>query len=1135
MGRIAEMVVHLAPESCLKSVVPDLRVKFSYDFWLLHKLLYTPGLQLFINLRSLSIVILKGVVVVQLAMEIQLEKLLRELEKEDDFSKWKVIRGIVEKKLQTVARYFPHFSRHDKTHSEQIAIQIANLLGRKRIEKLSASDLLMILAAIYYHDIGMALEYEDIRDECTSEPFEKFICEHLHDDSDLGKSCRLVHQIDFSHTVTANIISLDIYRAVLHVIEDMSRGGHAQRSSNCILRDDMLERLIGLRLRRTLAQICEMHQKDVSNIMQLDPEVNGIYGDYVHPRFVAAMLLLGDLLDLDSNRFDEVFLKASTPLPEFSLVHKKKHEFVQSYLVQKGEIKLTFDANDVERQGGKKIVQAIKIYREMRQWCDWIKKACEFYSLHWGEIIPIQEFGNAPRFSECVLKLRGETHYSELLDLSYMISGHRLFDLVKGKNIYKNKFVCIREVIQNAVDVTILRLFIEGILPKNDEDGVRKILSDGSINWADYKVHGEVQTKKNGGETYVEVAIRDYGTGVSEFDIKKIARIDNKSSKIREDTIRSMPVWFRPSGVFGLGLQSIFLLTSQFEMITRTIDEPPKRIVFYAPGHGDHGYIDVSRYKQPWKQGTLVRFCIERNKLEANDIGCPDYYFSTDKYIIPLLRRIYTNYKNIHIEKPVDYFSQELYDYVPVELDIDAKTILGKSRFRQCTVLPLGGDEPSIEVTDGRMSIEMFVLEIGCYIWCDISLEPEYRINKENDHIYRTIRHLQYMKYGGSILFRNIYVSYEMFSSRLHLDKAVPLFIDWRINLLSDPADEVLTISRDHIQDSYQGVLRNKLQNGIQELVKKGIDYLIARKSIEIKDTILLFYQAAIQNSYHIKEIEDMYLDVLKNIRIGGYYIHANKQERVFDPINLRKKSLYFVLNMIPTEKSFNDSIIQLESEAVDVSQEELYYNMPVSFFEQHILTHRPYRCFIGKRNTEFMLVVEAIPFENYKPKESAIELAGEFLFRQMVLSMFKNGYRGFYPIHGYERLAVSLDFDFSGTANISSGTQEYYISLPIEEFAKELFIELREKGYVESAVHRFFDRIKSSPDFMHGVDYVCRRNEESRNKIVSLYEALIQKILRLLSDEKYKDENRMVLESQNNDELIFDYNKLKISPYMYF
>lgn len=1071
-----------------------------------------------------------------LVLEAQLEKLLKEIGKYEDFNLWKVARGVVEKKLQTVSTYFPHFSKHDKTHSEQIAIQIANLLGARRVEKLSASDIMMMLLAFYYHDIGMVLEYKEIREVCQEEIFQKFIYDHSNDDSDLGKSSRLIQQIDFDRNLANDVISLDIYRATLHVIEDMNRAGHAQRSSEYILRDTLLKSLLGLRLRRTLAQICNMHQKNVSSILELDSIVNGLYGDFLHPRLIAAMLLLGDLLDLDSNRFDEVALRTTTPLPELSLIHKEKHEAIQSYLVRDGEIKLTFDANDVVDENKEIIVHGIKIYREMQEWCNWIKETCTFFSLHWEEIVSIQEFGNAPKISECILKLRGENRHSELLDLSYILPGKRMFELLQGKNIYRNKFVCIREIIQNAVDATILRLFMEEPAIQNNADKFREVLSNGDIDLKQYSVHGTIKQIKNNGKTFIEVTIRDYGAGVSNLDVKKIARIDNKSSLTRERTIRCMPIWFRPSGSFGLGLQSIFLLTSQFEMITRTMDEPPKRIVFYAPEHGNNGYIDVSRYRENWKQGTQVRFCIERKKLQAKDINCPDYHFRTDRYIHYLLVGIQRYYGNLQIQRPVDAFKREEYDYVPVSLEITMDDSSSTRLLRQCLALPLENLEVPAEVLDGFAAIEMFVPEIGCYIWCHIRLEAEQHSDEKksvDDHLYRNEQQIRYMKYGQSIFFRNVYVTRDISSHAFDLRRMIPLSIDWRINLLSDDANCVLDISRNNIQESYMTVFREKLKTAICLIMKKGIDYLLKEKTPEIKDTILLFYEAAVQNKYYAEELERLYQDVLKNICIGGYFFYDTLKEKIFKFQELKKKKIYFFINVISADLLSDTSRKQLESEAIDSSSLDLYDAKPKNFWGKHILDHCPRQYFIGRRDDEFLLIAEAVPFEKYRPNESALEIKSEFLFRYMILSLLKKRSIGFHAIHGYEKLAVPVDGDFANLVSENQDLQEYVVNLPVEQFSQELLADIEKNGYVDKAELRYFERIRKSSDFIHGIDYVCEHNSTPKTVVIQLYENLLRRILGFLSDPNYKIENKRILNQANTDRKLFCYNDLKYSPYM--
>ena len=48
-------------------------------------------------------------------------------------------------KLRVVPVYFPHFSKHDSSHSQNIIKYIGMLLGEQRINKLSVSDLLVFL------------------------------------------------------------------------------------------------------------------------------------------------------------------------------------------------------------------------------------------------------------------------------------------------------------------------------------------------------------------------------------------------------------------------------------------------------------------------------------------------------------------------------------------------------------------------------------------------------------------------------------------------------------------------------------------------------------------------------------------------------------------------------------------------------------------------------------------------------------------------------------------------------------------------------------------------------------------------------------------------------------------------------
>jgi len=60
-------------------------------------------------------------------------------------AQWSFDEKLIAKALQNVGRYFPHYSRHDESHSRQILVHIERLLGPDNIAKLTATDTWLLL------------------------------------------------------------------------------------------------------------------------------------------------------------------------------------------------------------------------------------------------------------------------------------------------------------------------------------------------------------------------------------------------------------------------------------------------------------------------------------------------------------------------------------------------------------------------------------------------------------------------------------------------------------------------------------------------------------------------------------------------------------------------------------------------------------------------------------------------------------------------------------------------------------------------------------------------------------------------------------------------------------------------------
>lgn len=82
---------------------------------------------------------------------------------------------------------------------------------------------------------------------------------------------------------------------------------------------------------------------DRKEIFELPPEESDVESGHCHPRFIAYMLRLGDLLDLSSERFDALSLLHYGKLPEMSELHKKSMSRLSMYVILIKQLKLLQD------------------------------------------------------------------------------------------------------------------------------------------------------------------------------------------------------------------------------------------------------------------------------------------------------------------------------------------------------------------------------------------------------------------------------------------------------------------------------------------------------------------------------------------------------------------------------------------------------------------------------------------------------------------------------------------------------------------------------------------------------------------------------------------------------------------------
>ena len=1065
----------------------------------------------------------------------KMEQRLRDLcmnnsEYESKYHQYENVVRVFVDKLRVVPVYFPHFSKHDSSHSQNIIKYIGMLLGDQRINKLSVSDLLVFLLSCYAHDIGMSLRYENIHDVMGGEQLKKILDNYTDSvQEDLAMAAERLLQfrnhddIGIEGNLEQNYGALDIYKDVLQIIEEEFRNNHPQRSSEIIEKDEKLNDLLGTRINRILSDVCESHGKNIEEIMNLPWESVGIFDDYIHPRFLAAMLCIGDLLDMDTDRFDQVYINATTGMPELSKIHQKKHQSVRNFLVKNSIIEIATDCDEMN------------VYRATRDWIKWLKLACKFVATEWNQISP-EEFGNAPYISKSETLLNGAEKWGCFADTKFHISDDYALDLLKGSGIYKDKFVFMREIIQNAIDATVKRIYNDLVLKYGStisEKDCLKYLTDGTIALEDYAIKGKIFIKNE----KVIVELSDQGIGIRTSDIERIAGLKGRSRKEIKD-IAKFPLWLKPSGVFSIVLQSIFLVANSFEIITRTSDELPKKIVFEESREGN-GYITVSDYNQNILQGSILRIEINENKISQYDMSVNNYYYK----IMPKYKLIYqaiasSKYNQEKQAIPAFEVRRQLQDYIPVEMKgQDDEIVLVKydSIFEK---VPFNRDDHLwIEVNTESINYSYFDIEKACAFYAFIPL------GNNSEHIYGKHSYGHSHKYGQTIYYRNVFVK----DNITHVSRKNSVWsLDFRINLMSEDADKILNLGRDDIREEYKSILSDLLDFEIKIMVEHIVDALLNEHK-NIGDLIMLIYQYACQFDYKQEFLWDEYSDILAQIRIGNYYSvlvneheeftedttyfekkengenSLDKEEKIFEKKNNPSEQIIKLSELKNSEILFleelgKDEKLIPEKYFKDLNETQKYYQLHPKNGNEHILDHRLVQEYLGILNGKKYHVYKTAPFFRCN---GAIVVLDDFLRCVEFLNIIMGNLRCVHPTKGFEMLQTPI---FGKSYYISDYSYQIMrVEMEMNETIKErMNQDIISDGFIRNCVDKYSDDIFESTEFMNNLKYIYQYNSYINTGITLVeiekkYKEFIRELLGFLDDEELKKYSSHLKISSNN------------------
>lgn len=548
-----------------------------------------------------------------------------------------IIRDNMIKHLRAVVMIFPHYSDHSHEHSENIISAVERLLGKKRIEQLSPSDTWMLLVCAYMHDLGMLVQGKELQENWQTEEFQDYIqnCRSSFDEA-LRNAAERVSSADWVNSAEKNW-SVSVYRDVILLVSEFYRRKHTLRAKEIPYDKDFGKYFnvaisgdgrIPPRIQEVIGKICFSHGISFEELLNLLEPADSLFGYEFHPRFIATMLCLGDLCDLDNGRFNKMSLEVFGEPTKINYVHYYKHESVNSFVLKKDLIAVNYNIQNTrikaelrqtslfaEIKNKDKELQDVcdLILLETQNWLGWIEDLLRNIKLYWEKLDMkhIEVFSPSLKYKVLV---DGTETVSSRKNMRFSFSNEKAYELIESYSLYNNRFVFIRELLQNSVDA-LKRKFWKDIQSgrwdhllkdvEKDENGNIRYKAIQPFDFSDpevfscYKVKMSVDHKPE--QKYADFVIEDNGTGISKEDLQD--RILRTGMRGKDKSVEEMPEWLKPTSAFGIGLHSVFGVSDSIFVKTRTDTDQPVYNINMHSGKND-GYVFMSL-----ADNQNIRFC----------------------------------------------------------------------------------------------------------------------------------------------------------------------------------------------------------------------------------------------------------------------------------------------------------------------------------------------------------------------------------------------------------------------------------------------------------------------------------------------------------------------------------------------
>lgn len=452
------------------------------------------------------------------------------------------------------------FTLHDAEHSYRVANRLAQLMPATTLARLSAFELGLLLLAAYTHDIGMTpdqglirahYEYALVGDASGLGPHDFEVFQAWLDERAPNLGDRPVGRAPTAAKM----------RETAELVAQFARDRHVEWSDSWIVANlsgidfGYSSWLTDLRL------LCRSHQEGFSRLTSddFDPRLVA-EGALVNLRYLAALLRVGDVLDVDPERTPSVIYRHRDVSPSSAIYWAKDHEIALD--ASADHVRIT------SRTPTARLHRAVELTADQ---VDAQLRVCRDLADRGllrglpGPEADAYEWALPPKSSR---DLRPQPNTYEYVHGAFRPDTDQLLTLLGGVNLYQEPLAAVRELLQNAADAVAEQIAWERVRSSNPLDPSREDA---------LRIAHAIELRLEIVDDEVWLVCRDDGVGMTKLVItdhllvsgasrrKDIAELERKAHEAGFDLDRT--------GRFGIGVLSYFMIADRVDFQTRRSPE----------------------------------------------------------------------------------------------------------------------------------------------------------------------------------------------------------------------------------------------------------------------------------------------------------------------------------------------------------------------------------------------------------------------------------------------------------------------------------------------------------------------------------------------------------------------------------